>query len=178
MANSPAEKTLRNVLAISAIDGWSIALFAGLCTLISLLTGGWIGVVVGGLVTAAGVLELRGRARLIRGEQSGLALLVRAQLLILGVIWLYSFENLIAFDQTALMAAVTPEMRSALSQAGVSLSDLEPLVKPVYFGLYLTVIGVTLLFQGGLALYYQSRKARVALALAERTPAPPVLPPV
>jgi hypothetical protein len=130
------------------------------------------------LVTAAGVLDLRGRARLIRGEQSSLALLVRAQLLILGVIWLYSFENLIAFDQTALMAAVTPEMRSALSQAGVSLSDLEPLVKPVYFGLYLTVIGVTLLFQGGLALYYQSRKARVALALAGRNPAPPVLPPV
>jgi len=54
MSASPA-KTLHRVLLISALDGWSVALFAGLCTVISLLLGEWIGLLVGALVTAGGV---------------------------------------------------------------------------------------------------------------------------
>jgi hypothetical protein len=175
MAATP-EKTLRRVLFISALDGWSIALFAGLCTLISLLMGEWIGVSVGALVTAAGVIELRGRRKLLDRDAGGLALLVRAQLLILAVIWLYSIQNLLAFDEATIMASITPDMRSALTQAGLSIDDFRPLVKPVYFSLYLTVIGVTLLFQGGLALYYYSCRAKVTAALAARVAVPPVLP--
>ena len=176
MSDTASEKTLRRVLWISALDGWSIALFAGLCTLISLFSFEWIGVTVGALVTGAGVIELRGRRKLLRGDDRGLALLIRAQLLILGVIWLYSMENLLAFDETAMMASLTSEMRSALSQAGVAIEDLRPMLKPVYYGLYLTVIVVSLLFQGGLALYYHSRRAKIAGALAARRAAPLVPP--
>lgn len=171
------EKTLRRVLFISALDGWSIALFAGLCALISLLMGEWIGVTVGGLVTAAGVIELRGRRRLLDGDAHGLAFLVRAQAMILGVIWIYALQNLLAFDEAEIMAQFTPGVREMLSQWFVlSAEDFRPLVKPVYYSLYLTVIGATLLFQGGLALYYYSCRARITEALAARVAVPPVPP--
>ena len=176
MSDPASEKSLGRVLWISALDGWSISLFAGLCTLISLLMGEWIGVTVGALVTTAGVIELRGRRRLLTGDAGGITLLVRAQMMILAVIWLYAFENLLAFDEAAMMAAITPEMRNALSQAGVSVEDFRPLLKPVYYTLYLTVIAVTLLFQGGLALYYHSRRGKVAAALAGRHSVPPAMP--
>lgn len=173
MPDTPAEKTLRRVLLISGIDGWSITLFAGLCTLISLLFGEWIGVSIGALITAAGVLELRGRKRLIKGEPDGMSGLVRAQIIILGVVLLYSLQNLLAYDEAVLLGQVTPEIRSFVSQwFGLSIADLQPMLKPIYCGTYLTVIGVTVLFQGGLALYYHSRRTQVAQALATRQPAP------
>jgi hypothetical protein len=49
-------------------------------------------------------------------------------------------------------------------------------MKPAYYGLYLTVIAVTLLFQGGLALYYYSCRDKVAAALNARATVPPGLP--
>lgn len=172
MTDNDSEKNLRRVLWISALDGWSISLFAGLCTLISLLWFEWAGVIVGALVTTAGAIELRGRRKLLRGDAHGLPLLVRAQVMILAVIWLYAFENLLAFDESTIMASVTPEMRNAFSQAGVSVEDFRPMLKPVYYSLYLTVIAVTLLFQGGLALYYHSRRTKITAALAARHTVP------
>ncbi|CAM2848292.1 hypothetical protein [Rariglobus hedericola] len=176
MPDTPNEKSLRRVLVIAAIDGWSVALFAGLCTVISLLMGEWIGVFIGAIITSCGVLELRGRKQLITGKADGMKWLVRAQVIILATILLYSLENMLAYDEAALLAQLTPEMRSYLSQSGISVDDLRPMIKPVFFGFYLIVMGVTLLFQGGLALYYKSRKAKVTAALAERNAVPPSRP--
>lgn len=172
MPDSSAEKSLRRVLLVSAIDGWSIAIFAGLCTLASLLFGEWLGVSIGTVVTFAGILELHGRTRLINGDVRGLSWLVRVQILILAIIWLYAFRNLLAYDEAAMMAAITPEMRDLLTQSGIAMSDLQALMKPGYYGLYLTVMGVTLLFQGGLALYYFSRRTQITTALSSRQTQP------
>lgn len=177
MSDSPAEKSLRRVLLIAAIDGWSIAIFAGFCTLVSLLFGEWVGVYIGAIITFAGVLELRGRTRLIRGDIRGLSWLVRAQVLILATVGLYAFRNLLAFDEAAMLAEVTPELRNAINQVGISMADIQQLMKPVYYGLYLTVIGVTLLFQGGMALFYASRRAKITAALAARQAVAPTVPP-
>lgn len=175
MSSSPG-KTLRRILLISALDGWSVTLFAGLCAVISLLLGEWIGVVVGILVTAGGVFELRGRSALVRGEADGIACLVRAQLLILATIWVYSLANIVTYDEAKIMAAFTPELRDALTQAGLSIDELQRLIKPAFFGFYAIVMGVTLLFQGGLARYYHSRRAAVAGELADASATPPLLP--
>jgi hypothetical protein len=176
MPDSPAEKSLRRVLIISAIDGWSIAIFAGLCTSVSLVLGEWIGVSIGATITTAGIIELRGRARLIRGNVSGLDWLIRAQVLILATVGLYAFRNLLAFDEAALLAEITPDIRYAIDQLGISTADFKALMKPVYYGLYLTVIGVTVLFQSGLAIYYASRRSRITTALTQRAAIPPLTP--
>ena len=145
-----------------------MTLFSGFCTLVSLLLGEWSGAAVGAIVMSCGITTLRNRKRLSRGDAGGMIWLLRAQLTVLLVVFLLVTKNLLAFDAPALMGNVTPEMRSLLDQAGVSLADLEPLLKPVYFGFYLLVMSGTLLFQGGLALFYKTRRARVTAELAAR----------
>lgn len=176
MSTLPPGKTLRKVLLIAAIDGWSVVTVASVGALISLRIGSWIGVGVGTLLTAAGMIELHGRRRLICGNTSGITALVTAQLVILTVIVIYAVGNLLGYDEAALMAQITPEIEEALSRAQMSMHELKAMLKPIYFGLYFIVIGVTILFQGGLALYYRSRKPRIAEELRVSQSEPPPLP--
>jgi hypothetical protein len=107
----------------------------------------------------------------MRGDASGMVWLLRAQLAVLAIVFLYVLANLLAYDAAALMARLTPEMRGTLEQYGVLVSDLEPLLKPMYFAVYLLMMSGTLLFQGGLALFYKTRRGQVAAELAARAAA-------
>jgi hypothetical protein len=168
MTDSPNEKTLRNVLLISGIDGWSVALFAGFCTGLALLFGEWVGVFIGGLITTCGVWELRGRGRVARGEIEGVSWLVRAQVIMLVTISLYAFQQLIAFDEATLMAGLTPDMVTVLEQAEITVEDVRAMLRPVYFAFYGAVMAATMVFQGGLAVYYQNSREKIAEAFAAR----------
>jgi hypothetical protein len=175
-APTPQEKILQRVLFISAADGWSVAGLAVLGGLISLAFGDLTGVFVGLLVLTAGVMELRGRRKLRQRDATGMKLLVRAQLFLLTVILVYCVSRLGSFDAETAMANLTPEMQAALNEAGVNRSDLLPMVRLAFYVVYGTVAFVSLLFQGGLALYYRHRTTAVSDALAG--PLPPSLPPV
>ncbi len=176
MPTVPPETALRRVLSISAIDGWSVALIAGACTVISLLVGSGIGVIVGLLVTTAGAVELHGHRRLVQGNVCGVGALVAAQVIILVTIVVYAVTNLLRYDEAALLAQLTPRHHDLLARAGLSFADLRPMLKPFYAALYSTVMGVTVLFQGGLALFYHSRKPQIAAALRAWKDGPPPLP--
>lgn len=152
-------------------------MIAGACTVISLLVGSWIGVTVGVLVTSAGVIELRGRRRLMGRDVRGVGFLVAAQVIILATIVVYAAANLLRYDEAALIAQLTPRHHDLLARAGLSVADLRPMLKPFHLALYSTVIGVTVLFQGGLALFYHSRKPQLVQALCGASHAePPPLP--
>ncbi|AHF90604.1 hypothetical protein OPIT5_10730 [Opitutaceae bacterium TAV5] len=179
MPDSLSEKKLGRVLVVSALDGWSIALFAGACTLLSLAFAEWVGVLVGTLVTAGGVIELLGNRRLKRGDAGGATALVAAQLIILGTIQVYAAVNLALFDEARIMGQLTAEagVSALLDQAGITTGDIRPLLRPAFFAFYLTVMLVTLFFQGGLALWYRNRRPAVRQALADRERAtPPPMP--
>ncbi|MDR1281380.1 MAG: hypothetical protein LBK99_11235 [Opitutaceae bacterium] len=181
MPDSLSEKKLRRVLVVSALDGWSIALFAGACTLLSLAFAERVGVFVGTLVTAGGVIELLGNRRLKRGDAGGATALVGAQLVILGTIWVYAAVNLALFDEARLLGQLTAGgagVSALLDQAGITTGDIRLLLRPAFFAFYLTVMLVTLFFQGGLALWYRNRRPAVRQALAdrERVPPPPPMP--
>lgn len=173
---TPQEKSLHRVLFVSAIDGWSVVILAALGALASLALGDLSGVFIGILVLIAGVTELHGRSRLRRRDASGMRLLVRAQLFLLTVILVYCVTRLGSFDAETVMANLTPEMQSALNEAGVARGDILPLVRLAFYLVYGVVAVVSLLFQGGLALYYRRRTVAVGEALA----APPagVAPPL
>ena len=153
------------------MDGWCMTLFSGFCTSLSLWLGEWSGAAVGAVVMTSGITTLCSRKRLMSGDASGMVWLLRAQLAVLAIVFLYVMENLRAYDAAALMARLTPEMRGMLEQYGVLPTDLEPLLKPMYFAVYLLVMGGTLLFQGGLALFYKTRRGRVTAELAARVTA-------
>lgn len=168
---------MRRVLVISATDGWSVAVFAGLCAVLSLLFGEWLGFGIGATIAGAGAMELHGRRKLINGEANGMSFLIRAQLIILLAIWLYAFGRLLTYDETAILTRITPEARELIFRLyGITVAELQPLIRPMYFAFYLIVVGATLLFQGGLALYYRTRKSAVRAALEKARATPPPLP--
>lgn len=162
----PPQKILARVLTVSAVDGWSIIAIAGLGTLLTLAFGDASGAFTGLLIVAAGCLELSGRRRLLRRDPGGMKRLVRAQLFLLAVILLYCVTRLTGFDAELAMSNLTPEMEAALKDAGVMRADILPLVQIAFYGAYSLFALVSLLLQGGLILYYRSRTARVAEALA------------
>ena len=169
-APTPAEKILKRVLLISALDAWSGIALSSLGILLALALGDYSSVAVGLLIVAAGIIELRGRRRLLRRNADGMRLLVRAQMFLLAVILVYCASRLGSFDQGMVLDNLTPELEALLKENGLERADIVPAVRMMFYVGYGTVAFLTLLFQGGLALYYRSRTPKVFEALA----APPV----
>ena len=169
---TPQDKALKRVLLVSAIDGWSVTVIASLGVLLTLIIGDWLGTGIGLLVLAAGVLELRGRRQIMRRDSDGLKQLVRAQLFLLAVILVYCTSRLGSFDADTAMANLTPDMEALLKEAGLERADILPLVRITFFATYGGVAFLSLLFQGGLILYYRSKTRLVTEALT----APPQSP--
>jgi hypothetical protein len=164
---TPEEKVYRRVLFVAGFDGWSVIVVAGLGTLLSLLFFSLTGIFVGLLLVGAGVMELHGRRLLRRRDADGMRWLVRAQLFLLSVILVYCSSRLGSFDAETAMGNLTPEMEAALGEAGLAKADILPLVHTTFVATYATVAIVSLLFQGGLALYYRKRVGRVTAFLAQ-----------
>lgn len=162
------EDTLRRVLRISRANGMSVAVVAGFCALVSLLFGDLVGASIGVLVTVGGVMELSGGRQLRRGDPDGIRRLVRSQLWVLGVIVIYAVTRLASFDAGSALGNLTPGMRNELSEAGVDVAAIMPFVRLMFYALYASVALATLLYQGGMALYYHRRTAMVQQALAAR----------
>jgi hypothetical protein len=185
------EVILRRVKRLARLNGWSVALFAGLCTLASLAFLDPVGITVGLLVTLGGALEVHGYRLLRRNDASGMRWLARSQLVVLGTMWAYVLPRLLSFDAVYLQTEVIPNARAMLAsrgvnldeflaQAGVDSADIVPLVRLFLVVFYGSVLLATLLYQGGLYLYYRWRTAAVEDAL--RSPpvvpsAPPLVPP-
>jgi hypothetical protein len=173
-----AEKTLKRVLFISAFDGWCVIVIAALGTLLTLAFGDYSGVVVGLLIAAAGGLELRGRKALKRRDPAGMTTLARSQLFLMAVILVYCTTRLGSFDSATAMGNLTPDMEALLQESGIQKADILPLVRLSFLAIYGGVALGTLIFQGGMILYYRAKTNLVIEALS--TPPPPrvsVLPP-
>jgi hypothetical protein len=164
-APTPAEKTLKRVLAVSRFNGWSVMIIASLGILLTLLLGDLLGTGIGGLAVVSGWMEVRGHKKLKLRDPAGMKWLVRSQLLLLSVILVYCASRLGSFDADTAMANLTPDMEVVLKEAGLERGDILPMVRMAFFATYLTVTVVTLFYQGGMALYYRSRTAKVTEAL-------------
>ena len=181
MAKRTPKETLHRVMRTALLNGWSIALFAGFCAFVSLAFGDWVGAFIGTVVTVGGVVEIRGRRRLEqRDAEGGMEMLIRAQLIVMGVIWVYGVERLMSFDLEGTMIELgsaikmisDPDLKAMIDQVGLSPQDILGLTRITFYSMHATALLVTLIYQGGLALYYRSRREIVREALT----APPEIP--
>jgi hypothetical protein len=172
----PPEEVLRRVIRFSRLNGWSAVLFAGLGALVSLGLLDPISVSICLLIGLGGVLEVHGQRMLVRRDAGGMRWLVRAQLVVLAVVWLYAATHLVSFDAVYLRDEVIPNARELLSAFGMDLNqifeqaDLDTnavvaFVRLMFVTIYGSLMLVTLIYQGGLALYYRRRTAAVEAAL-------------
>jgi len=162
---TPQEKSLKRVLAISRLNGWSVAVVASLGTIATLLLGDLTGTLVGLLAIGSGVMEIRGHRLVARRQAEGMKWLVRSQLLLLGVLLAYCATRLGSFDAETAMANLTPDMEAVLKEAGLERADILPLVRITYLATYGAVALTCLIYQGGMALYYSRKRDPVTQAL-------------
>lgn len=172
------------MLGISRLNGWSVALFGGLCLLVATVMLDPIGIGLSLVAVSSGAMEIRGRGRLRRRDASGMDGLIRAQLLLLTVILVYCASRVFGFDAGYLRDEVIPEARqnlllfgieldAMLREGGLTVDDLIPFVRYTYWLIYSVIALVACFYQGGLALYYRRRRPLVEAALAGPPPVAP-----
>ncbi len=164
------EKKRRRVCWISKYNGGSIGVFGVLCLLCSLVWFTLVGVLVGLALTVGGYMELSGGRRLKQNKPEAGRWLARSQLLLMTAIILYCAYNLLLTDPVREMkneiSGLPPESRAQLSEA-LDLHSMEELVPRVFRDFYLALIGGTILYQGGLWLYYTRATRKIEQAAAE-----------
>jgi len=160
------DQALKKVLKTSRLNGWSVALFAGFCTAIASLLGDSIGILVGAMVVASGIMEVHGNRLLRRRDSRGMRWLVRAQLFLIAVIHVYSISRILSFTGELAVENLSPIIRETIGELELNLSEFQTLLRNVVQIVYCAVMLSTWIYQGGLAFYYSRRRALVEQALS------------
>jgi hypothetical protein len=156
------EEVFQRVLRIARFDGWSVVMVASVGAVLAASMGDRVGAGVGVLVAGAGAIELHGVTLLRHSDARGMSWLINSQCLIMISILGYCAIRLGHPELEALRAAITEEMKQQLEVVG---SSVEEFLALFYRVTYLVVSLVTVLYQGGMAIYYFRRRAAVTAAL-------------
>lgn len=164
------DRSLRRLLAVARVDGWSIVIVAGLGCFYSLLTGSWLAAGTAALVVLAGMGELHGRRLLLERKASGLRWLIGAQLCLLAIVWTYAICRWWFFDPAALWAELPAFVQTEIDRQLLAAGLLPELDRPLLLQMMnaltcLLLVILTLLYQGGMALYYTLKRRAVTAAL-------------
>jgi len=158
------DKTLARVLRLAGLEGGSVLVLGTLSLMVSAVSFSPVGLLVSAVLAGCGAAELRGAKLLRAGELRGLDWLVRAELALMTTVVAYAGLRL----ATTTPASMHKELADVamLGDLGMDQRQLETTLLSTLRLTYAVVILVTLLFQGGLALYYHRSRAAVAGALA------------
>jgi hypothetical protein len=156
----PSEK-LRRVLRVAKIDALSVLIVAGGFGLLSAAFGDFSGALVGFVIAATGAIELRGASLLRASRLEGMRWLVGSQVYLMATILGYVVYRLANLAHDPLLQAVN----KALLESGADLEMMPIDVRQLLKAVYAIVAVVTLLYQGGMSVYYLRRRAAVAAAL-------------
>lgn len=165
----PAE-SLRRVVRIARFDGMSVLVVAGGFALLSAASRDVSGALIGVIIAGAGAMELHG-AGLLRAGQNGMRWLVSSQLFLMGTILIYAGFRILRPDVAWMLPYVTGEAAEPILQAAQQQGlTVEQLLVGAMSMFYVLVALVTLLYQGGMTIYYLRRRKVVELALQDPEP--------
>jgi hypothetical protein len=157
-------EVLRRLLRVAKFDGMSVLGVAGAFALVSAASRDVSGAVIGLLVAAAGAVELHGVALLRSGLAGGLRWLVSSQVYLMTVMLVYVALRLSSPDISAIRPIVTADLANQIHLAGMTVDDfLLEFLRLVY----LVVGAATVLYQGGMTVYYLRRRAAVEAAVLD-----------
>ncbi len=161
--DDPQEKQIRRVLRISKFNAWTVTVISGLFAVLSLFGMSLPGVLVGGGVVAAGLMEMRGHRRLEAGEPGARDWMAFSQVWLILCVLIYCGWRLAALDPEDPFALLgdSSSLVQLVEIAGISLEELGELFVQIYTYTYGAVAALTVVFQGGLGLYYWVRVGRL-----------------
>lgn len=159
-------KTIRKAARVAGFNGWTTAAAAAFSAMFLLFdrSPGAIAITLGLSIIAYN--EFRGRKRLLNFDPSAATMLGWNQLGLLAAIVIYCLWMLSGTSAEAAKAMTefnSASQRELLSMAG----DWEGLYKTASLAMYGGVIVLSVLFQGGNALYYFTRRRHVEDFIAE-----------
>jgi len=152
-----ARRPVRQAARVAHISAVTI-LAVGVLSLPCLLwVPGWLnmGIVFG--ICVIGLLEYSGAARMRQGVPEAAGMLALNQLALLGLIVIYCLLQMLSFS--------SEEVTSSLSGMGADIERMAQSLAPlVTYGMYSLIIVLSAFFQGGLAVYYFSRRRHLEAA--------------
>ncbi|HEY1765234.1 MAG TPA: hypothetical protein VGF85_09945 [Opitutaceae bacterium] len=157
---SPQDR-LRRLLRVAKVDGLSVLIVAGGFGLLSAAFGDLSGAGVGLVIALAGAIELWGVSLLRSGSLGGLRWLVGSQAYLLAMIFAYAAWRLANLAHDPIVRAINRAILTAGADPELLPFDAHQIMKATYVLLVL----VTLLYQGGMIVYYARRRTAVAQAL-------------
>jgi hypothetical protein len=158
---------LRHVLRVARFDGISVLLLAGFFALVSAASGDVSGAVFGLLIAAAGAIELHGMGLLRSADRRGMSWLIGSQLYLLSVVLGYVGYRLANPDSDPLLKVAKTALAAEIRQAGMDPDQFMAEFPRELRLLYIAVGCLTLLYQGGMAVYYVRRRRAVEAAIDE-----------
>jgi len=158
-AAAELHRPLARAAAVGRSNALGYVIFGGLTLLMGVSGPDVPGLAIGVILTGVGVGQLRAVPRLKHGDPEATRTLARNELLLMAGIIGYSVLKL----------TVLREVDPALKQAdtGDLGLDLGELADSLTTAVYSTFIAVTLIYQGGLSLYYKRRRPMAERYLAE-----------
>jgi hypothetical protein len=162
----PSE-ALRRVMRLAKFDGTSLLVVSGAFALISAASRDVGGAVIGLLIAGAGAIELHG-VSLLRTGLNGMGWLISSQLCLMAMIVVYAGIHIAHPDVSWLMPYVKGDAAEPIIQAAQQNGlTVEQLLIEGMSTLYVLVAAITVIYQGGMAVYYVRRRVAVEIALQE-----------
>ncbi len=158
-------RPIRRAAHVAVFNGWITASLALLSLPFAFFS--YAGLAMSIVMAVVAFNEFRGRNRLLEFAPSGATLLGWNQVALLTAIVIYCAWALYANLAGPSILATDPQTRALVEESLGSVSAIESLARQIVILVYGSVIVLTLLFQGGNALYYFSRRKHVEQLLAQ-----------
>lgn len=159
-ATAELHRPLARAAAMARSNALGYAVFGALTVLVALFGLDVLGLTIGAVVTGVGVAQLRAAPRLRHGDLATPRALARNELVLMGGILCYCLLKLTLLRESG---ADLEAQVGDISGLGLSLGELTDTLNTT---MYSTFLVVTLLYQGGLALYFLRRRPIVERYLA------------
>ena len=157
------EEVLRRVLRVGRFHGMMVLIIAGGFGLLSAAAGDRVGAVIGLMIAGAGAIELHGAALLRGGFSQGVSWLIGSQFFLMAAMLGYCAFRLTHVVLPPVPPNLTEMVETATAQLGMTQEEYLTFAYRLGFQV---VAGMTILYQGCMALYYLRRRAAVTAAVA------------
>jgi hypothetical protein len=157
-------RKIRRAISTATFDGWTLAVF-GVKTFIFGM-GDVVAVALGAGLMAIGVIELYAARRLKRLESPAVGVLVWNQIALGSVLMIYAIWRVFEVLHNPANSAFAAEAAAA----GLTASDLKGLAgldQSISLLVYYGLMAVAVFGQGGLALFYFTRRKHLQAYLAD-----------
>ena len=154
-------RPLARAAALARSNALGYAIFGGLTIVVAVFGPDVLGLAIGAIVAGVGAAQLRAVPRLRHGDSAAPRAMARNELVLLGGIIGYCVLKLTVLRESG------DELQAQVGDTSGLGMDLGELVDSLNTTVYSTFIAVTLLYQGGLALYFLRRRPMVERYLAE-----------